>query len=270
VEQLIAESTGKNGHGILPVVGEPLGPVESYGHDRLFVALQLGGHEFQSEALHALQEGGHPVVRLQLRGRYDLGAQVFTWEMATAVAGYHLGINPFDQPNVEAAKVRARDMVSAYHETGALPRSKPAPLSAAKLRAFLAQLKPGDYVALQAYVAPTAQAADALQSLRLRLRDRLKVATTWGFGPRFLHSTGQLHKGDAGNGLFIQLTADAGRDVPIPEAAGSASSTMTFGVLEAAQAQGDQRALLDAGRRVIHFHLGRDVVAGLKRLESWV
>ena len=266
VEQLIAESTGKEGRGILPVVGEPLGAPEVYGDDRLFVGLELAGDELDDSALAALEDAGHPVVRLYLRDRYDLGGQMFLWEVATAVAGYHLGINPFDQPNVESAKVLARKMVAAYTEKGALLRGESAPLTAEAVREFLAQAKPGDYVTLQAYVTPGTETDVALQVLRIRLRDRLKLATTSGYGPRFLHSTGQLHKGDAGNGLFIQFTADDPRDADIPDEAGSSESSITFGVLKEAQAQGDQRALLDAGRRVIRFHLKDDVVGGVKRL----
>jgi hypothetical protein len=266
VEQLIAESTGKEGRGVLPVVGERLGSPEVYGDDRLFVGLELAGDELDEAALSALEEAGHPVVRLYMRDLYDLGRQMFLWEMATAVAGYYLGINPFDQPNVESAKVLAREMVAAYIQTGALARGEYAPLSARTLRAFLAQARPGDYLTLQAYVTPTAETDEALQALRTALRDRWKLATTSGYGPRFLHSTGQLHKGDAGNGLFVQFTSDDPRDAPIPDEAGAPESSISFGVLKEAQAQGDRRALLDAGRRVIRFHLGDDVAGALNRL----
>jgi transaldolase/glucose-6-phosphate isomerase len=266
VEQLIAESTGKEGRGILPVVGEPLGPPEVYGDDRLFVHIRLDGDETHDAALDTLEAAGHPVVRLNLRDRYDLGGQFFLWEMATAVAGHRLGINPFDQPNVEAAKVLARRMVAEYTEKGTLPSGESAPLSPEALKEFLAQAQPSDYIALQAYLRPTAETDTALLRLRTRLRDRLRLATTVGYGPRFLHSTGQLHKGDAGRGLFIQFTADDPRDAPIPDEAGSPESSITFGVLKAAQALGDRQALLDAGRRVIRFHLRDDVVGGLKRL----
>jgi transaldolase/glucose-6-phosphate isomerase len=266
VEQLIAESTGKDGKGILPVVGEPLAGPLAYGDDRLFVALELAGEELDQEALAVLEYIGHPVVRLYLRDLYDLGQQVLLWEMATAVAGYHLGINPFDQPNVESAKVLAREAIAAYMEKGALPRADSVPLTAGALLGFLDQAQPGDYVSLQAYVTPTADADVALRELRTRLRDHLKLATTSGYGPRFLHSAGQLHKGDAGNGLFIQLTADDARDAAIPDEAGSTESTMTFGVLKEAQVQGDYQALRRAGRRVLRFHLGDDVIAGLRAL----
>jgi transaldolase/glucose-6-phosphate isomerase len=282
VEQLIAESTGKEGTGILPVVGEPLGPPEVYGDDRLFIHLRLSGDDTHDAALDVLEAAGHPVVRLNLQDRYDLGGQFFLWEMATAVASHLLGINPFDQPNVEAAKVLARRMVAEYTEKGALPSGESAPLTAEALNEFLARdpsttgSRPialavdsrRSYIALQAYLQPTAETDAALAALRAHLRDRFRLATTVGYGPRFLHSTGQLHKGDAGNGLFIQLTADDQRDAPIPDEAGSSDSSITFGVLKAAQALGDQQALLDAGRRVIRFHLGEDIVGGLRRLIS--
>ncbi len=266
LEQLIAESTGKEGEGILPVVGEPLGPPEVYGGDRLFVYLRLDGDDTHDEAVQILEDAGHPVVRLRLRDIYDLGEQFFLWEMATAVAGYRLGINPFDQPNVEAAKVLTRKAIAAYSETGTLPEDEPAPLKPEVLRCFLEQAKESDYVALQAYIQPTAKTDAALLDFRTRLRDHLKLATTVGYGPRFLHSTGQLHKGDAGNGLFIQFTANIPQDVPIPDEAGSPASSMTFGVLKMAQVLGDKGALLGAGRRVIRFHLGEDVVDALKKL----
>ena len=280
VEQLIAESTGKEGQGILPVVGEPLGPPEVYGDDRLVVQLRLNGDETHDAALVALEGAGHPVVRLNLHDPYNLGGQFFLWEMATAVAGHLLGVNPFDQPNVEAAKVLARQMVTEYTREGALPAEKPALTGngitvyddvtagtpGEALTAFLNQAQPGAYVALQAYVQPTAETDAALLALRTRLRDKYRLATTVGYGPRFLHSTGQLHKGDAGHGLFIQFTADDAQDAPIPDEAGSPASSITFGVLKAAQALGDRQALLNAGRRVIRFHLGTDVVVNLNQL----
>jgi transaldolase/glucose-6-phosphate isomerase len=276
VEQLIAESTGKEGTGILPVVGEPLGPPEVYGDDRLFVHLRLDGDDTHEAATQVLEDAGHPVVRLNLHDPYDLGGQLFLWETATVVASHRLGINPFDQPNVEAAKVLARRMVAEYTEKGTLPGMELAPLTAEALNGFLAQAQPGDpatgsgrsYIALQAYLQPTAETDAALAALRIRLRDRFKLATTVGYGPRFLHSTGQLHKGDAGRGLFIQFTADDPRDAPIPDEPGRPDSSITFGVLKAAQALGDQRALLDAGRRVIRFHLETDVAGGLRRLSE--
>jgi glucose-6-phosphate isomerase len=258
VEQLVAESTGKEGKGILPVVGEPLGPPEVYGDDRLFVYLQLDGDHTHEEAVQTLRDVGQPVIHLRLRDLYDLGDQFFLWEMATAVAGSRLGINPFDQPNVEAAKVLARDAIAVYTETGELPQGPPAALTPQALADFLSQANVGDYISLQAYVQPTTETDAVLLSLRSRLRDQLRLATTVGYGPRFLHSTGQLHKGDAGNGLFIQLTADEEHVVPIPDEAGSPESSMSFGVLMMAQALGDEQALLESGRRVIRFHLRLD------------
>jgi glucose-6-phosphate isomerase len=280
VEQLIAESTGKGGRGIVPVVGEPLGAPARYGDDRLFVELRLANDRHDKDELAPLQQVGHPVLRLRLRERYDLGGQFFLWEMATAVAGQRLGINPFDQPNVEAAKVLARQVVAEYKARGTLPAEPPAltgdglavygntvaPSPTAALRAFLQQAQAGDYVALQAYLTPTPAADEALLALRTQIRDRWRLATTVGYGPRFLHSTGQLHKGDAGRGLFIQFTADDAHDAPIPDEAGAPGSSITFGVLKAAQAAGDRQALLNAERRVIRFHLGADVSAGLARL----
>jgi glucose-6-phosphate isomerase len=268
VEQLIAESTGKEGKGILPVVGEPPGPAEVYGADRLFVHVRLAGDATYDAAVQALQEAGQPVLRLDLGDLYDLGSQFFLWEMATAVASWRLGVNPFDQPDVEAAKKLARRMVAAYQEQGTLPASQPAPLSAAALHQFLAGAQPGAYIALHAYLQPTPETEAALQALRLHLRDLYHLAVTLGYGPRFLHSTGQLHKGDAGRGLFVQLTADAAQDAPIPDQAGAPDSSISFGVLKMAQALGDGQALREAGRRVIHFHLGTDILGGLKQLMS--
>lgn len=266
VEQLIAESTGKEGKGILPIVGEPVGPPDVYGSDRLFVHLRLEGDDTHDADVQALEGAGHPVIRLQLNDLYDLGGQFFLWEMATAVASHRLRINPFNQPNVDAAKVLARDMVAEYKAKGMLPSVESAPLTAQALDRFLAQARPGGYVALQAYVRPTLETDAALLALRTRLRDRTQLATTAGYGPRFLHSTGQLHKGDAGNGLFIQFIGDTPRDALIPDAASAPESSITFGVLKMAQALGDRQALLNVGRRVIRFHLQGDVSAEIGRL----
>ncbi|OIP35607.1 MAG: transaldolase [Deltaproteobacteria bacterium CG2_30_66_27] len=280
VEQLIAESTGKEGRGIVPVVGEPPGPPEVYGKDRLFVYLRLEGDDSLDGAVQDLENAGHPVVRLRLKDPYDLGGQIFLWEMATAVAGHRIGINPFDQPNVESAKILARRMLDDYRKEGRLPSLVPtlraggiavygdvlAETPGDALIAFLGQALPGDYVALQAYVQPGAGIDHALLALRSFLRDRYKMATTVGYGPRFLHSTGQMHKGDAGRGLFLQWTADDPLDVPIPDEAGSPASSVTFGILKTAQALGDRQALLDAGRRVLRIHLGPDPLVGFTSL----
>ena len=256
VEQLIAESTGKEGIGILPIAGESLGSPDVYGDDRVFVYLKVGEDTTHDADLKALEEVGHPVLHIQLADIYDLGGQFFVWEFATAVASHILEINPFDQPNVESAKVFARQIVTAYSKTGVLPEGESTNPSIKALAEFLESSSPGDYVAFQAYVQPTPEVEAALQALRLGTRDRYKVATTLGFGPRFLHSTGQLHKGDAGNGLFVQFTSQPSQDIDIPDEAGSPDSTMTFGTLKMAQALGDAQALRDADRRVISIPLG--------------
>jgi glucose-6-phosphate isomerase len=266
VEQLLAESLGKEGKGILPVIGEIITRPENYGQDRLFVQIRMAGDSSEEKALKTLAQAGHPVVRWTLNDRYDIGGQFFLWEMATAVAGHILGVNPFDQPNVEAAKVSARKMVAAFQQTGKIPQDTPSTASSLALHRFLSQGQAGDYIAIQAYLLPTGETSRALQNLKKRLRDRYRMATTLGFGPRFLHSTGQLHKGDSGGGLFIQLTGDMGRDVFIPENPESRESSLSFGVLLTAAALGDKLALQEAGRRVISFNLGSDVQAGLRRL----
>lgn len=266
VEQLIAESTGKDGTGILPVVGETPGPPDAYGNDRLFVHIRLEGDHTHDAALAAVKQVGHPVVTLRVKDAYDIGGQLFLWEMATVIAGARLGIQPFDQPNVESAKVLAHEMVAEYMEKGILAVGETAPFTGEAFKTFINQARPGDYVSIHAYVRPTPATDTVLNDLRLRLRDKLKLATTVGYGPRFLHSTGQLHKGDGGNGLFIQLASEAIQDVPIPDEAGRPTAAMTFGVLKKAQALGDAQALRNAGRRLIRFDLGTDVVGGLYQL----
>ena len=284
VEQLIAESTGKNGQGIVPVVGETLGGPEVYRGDRLFVYLRLKGEPTHDRAMRFLEQAGHPVVWLELNDLLDLGAQFFLWEMATAVAGYRLGIHPFDQPDVEAAKALARQMVAAYQAEGALPEQNPDfrsgeisiyldqpdfPLANSpgeSLNSFLKLARADAYVAVQAYVQPTPETDHWLALLRTRIRAKTKLAATVGYGPRFLHSTGQLHKGDAGKGLFIQFSSEPVQDVAIPDVAGSEDSSISFGVLKLAQALGDRQALLENGRRVIRIHLGQNARSGLKSL----
>jgi transaldolase/glucose-6-phosphate isomerase len=289
VEQLIAESTGKEGRGILPVVGESLGHPDIYTEDRLFVSMQIEDDLLHDARLEALEQAGHPVIRIRLHDRYDLGRQLMLWKIATALAGSRLGINPFDQPDVEAAKILARKAIAEYSEEGALPSEEPLlsqdgveiyydpPLMTGKevaqkaqniqdaLEGFLAQATEGAYVAVHAYLQPTPENDAALQTFRLHLRDRTKLATTVGYGPRFLHSTGQLHKGDAGRGLFIQITSDDPKDVLIPDQAGAPGTTISFGVLRDAQAMGDRQALLNGGRQVIRFHFN-DVISGLEKL----
>ena len=277
VEQLIAESTGKDGKGILPVVGEKVTSPDVYGDDRVFFYLRLD--DTYDAQVDALKSDGQPVVTIYLNDRYDLGGQFFLWEMATAIAGYSMGIHPFNQPNVEAAKNLARAKIEEYQKTGKLQVLDPniegdgmqvigdiqATSPAAALQVFLNQPEDGAYISVHAYVDPTESAAEVLSSLQTKLRDTTKLATTIGFGPRFLHSTGQLHKGDGGKGLFIQLTSDKAQDVDIPDTAGSDESGMTFGTLIDAQALGDRQALLDANRHVIRFHLS-DVVANIQSL----
>jgi len=260
VEQLIAESTGKEGLGILPVVGETPGPLDSYGQDGLFVQVVVGEDVPFESVVREADRAGYPIARVTIEDVYDLGALFFLWEVATAVAGHTLGINPFDQPNVEAAKVLARQMIQDFETTGQVPPSREQPAEPETLRAFLESPPEGGYVALQAY-APSAPSTDrALGALRAAIRDATQMAVTVGYGPRFLHSTGQLHKGDAGHGRFIQLLVDSIQDLEIPGAVSDASSELTFGTLIAAQAAGDRRALLDAGRRVLTLRLDRNGV----------
>jgi glucose-6-phosphate isomerase len=279
LEQLIAESTGKEGKGILPVLGEPLADPRVYGQDRVFVFFQNEADN-NSPEIAALVQAGHPVISIKPNDRFDLGGQMFLWEMATAVAGHLLGINPFDQPDVEATKAHTRRMISLYREHKELPSELPSsttqecviyggPPAAAfadALKTFLSETAQDDYVCLQVYLSPTPEVDEALRKLRETIFAKHGLAVTIGYGPRYLHSTGQLHKGDSGNGLFIQLTADDLLDIGIPDRIGVAGSTLTFGALKAAQAQGDWQALKDAGRRVIRFHWKANPAAGLKKL----
>jgi glucose-6-phosphate isomerase len=284
VEQLVAESTGKEGRGILPVVGEAPAPPSVYGDDRLFVHVQQEGDSSHDAALAEFQAAGHPTVHMTIHDRYDLGRQFFVWELATAVAAVRLEINPFDQPNVESAKQRAKELVATYAKEGKLPEEEPtlradgielygevaAGRMAEALRAFIGSGTEGGYLALHAYLEPTPATDRALSGLATAIRERTRLATTVGYGPRFLHSTGQLHKGDAGRGLFIQLTANDAQDVPIPDDPAVAGSPISFRVLTEATVRGDARALREAGRRVARFHLGDDAVAGLGRLIGWL
>lgn len=276
VEQLIAESTGKDSKGLLPVNLEPECAACAYGADRLFVHLRLD--DAADARAQAIAAAGHPVLCLQLADASDLGAAFFHWEIATTIAGFFLRIHPFDQPDVEAAKDLARQMVAAYQRRGALPEPAPdlvdglalyGPVQGTTLPQALAHFLGApkrEYIALQAHLPPTPATTTALQDLRGQLLAHTGLATTLGFGPRFLHSTGQLHKGDAGRGLFIQLTADSAEDAPIPDAAGAAASSITFGVLAQAQALGDRQALVQRGRAVLRIHLGADIAAGIAQL----
>ena len=287
IEQLIAESTGKEGKGIVPVDDEPLGPPEAYGQDRLFAYIRYtGGVDAAQDAkVAALEKAGHPVVRIELADLIDLGEEFFLWEMATAVAGSMLGINAFDQPNVQESKGYTKSFLDGYKKAGRLPEEEPiltadgikvygdaANRQALKgadtledaLKAHFARVQAGDYFAVNAFVERTDASRQALQAIRLRVRDKKKVATTLGYGPRFLHSTGQLHKGGPNTGVFLQITSDDAEDLPIP------GEPYTFGVLKAAQALGDFLSLSKRNRRALRVHLGKDVVAGLKKLQAAV
>lgn len=259
IEQLVAESTGKHGLGVVPVDGEALGESSVYGEDRVFVGVSVGDEAL--DGLDALAEAGHPVIRLTLSDVHDLGAEFWRWELATAVAGWVLGINPFDQPNVEESKANTARVLEgvmdgasplrdeAAAETGGALRVSGAPgtTAAEAVRAFLGETAAGDYVSIHAYLDRTPAHEARLRQIQTSIRDRTKLATTLGFGPRFLHSTGQLHKGGPNRGVFMQITCDHREDVPIPgEAYG-------FATLIDAQAEGDLRSLRDKERRVLRL-----------------
>jgi transaldolase/glucose-6-phosphate isomerase len=282
VEQLLAESTGKEGKGLVPIEGEPVGVPEVYGSDRLFVYIHLQSHhdEKLNQKVKALSVAGHPVVRITLAEPYDLGEEFFRWEFATAVAGILMQINAFDQPNVQESKDNTKEVLEAYKKTGKLPETKPLieenglqlfadpkEISGAKTLSegfsrFLSFVKSGDYFAFMAYFQRTPSHDEAFANLRTYVRDNLYCATTMGYGPRFLHSTGQLHKGGANQGVFLQLTADDSQDLKIP------GEAFGFSVLKQAQAFGDYQALLKHKRRVVRLHLGKDIGVGLEKLSS--
>ncbi len=291
VEQLVAESTGKKGHGILPVAGEKWLGAENYAFDRLFVNLRLENDHSFTEQISDLKKAGFPVVEIVWDDVYELGAEFLRWEIATAVAGWCLGIQPFDQPNVEQAKVIAREFLKKYIEQGINP-TIPAALtedgisilgdakyssvkqSLADLFGKIQQGSAGktlrSYLCIQPFLKPDTKTTAALKELRDAIGEKYKIAVTCEYGPRFLHSTGQLHKGDAGNGLFIQFTGNMPEDTPIPDEPGSEKSAMTFGVLKNAQALGDRMALLDNKRSVLTFDLGSDHAGSLKKITSLV
>jgi len=265
IEELLAESLGKDGKGLVPVDDEPLGSPAVYGDDRVFVAITLDGDDSSELHLNALEDAGHPVIRIPLKDHLEVGAEFFRWELATAAAGVALGVNPFDEPDVVRGRETTATLLSSWKKSRRLPEwpvdvaegglalltnsgTKFASVSQG-LQAFLGQAGPGDYIGILAYLAPTAENWGRLQELRTLLRDRLRVATTVGFGPRYLHSTGQLHKGGRANGLFLQLTGEDKDDMAIP------GSGYGFATLKAAQALGDLQTLRDAGRRVVRVHL---------------
>jgi transaldolase/glucose-6-phosphate isomerase len=284
VEQLLTASLGKGGRGLLVIDGEPVGEPAVYGPDRLFVYLRLESSPdaAQDAAVKALHDSGQPVVRIAIQDLYCVGGEFFRWQLAAAVAGSVLGINPFDQPDIESAKTATRKLTAEFDRTGALAPETPlrqgdgltlyadarnagelaagSASVAATLKAHLGRVKAGDYVALLAFLEMNPANEAALRAIRTRLRDRLKAATAVAFGPRYLHSSGQAFKGGANTGLFLQITADDAADVPVP------GYKYTFGVVKAAQARGDLTVLADRGRRVLRVHLGRDVSAGLAAL----
>jgi len=278
-EQLIAESTGKEGKGYIPIGLEPLGRPEAYADDRLFIVLQLPGPSMTLGAeIENIIAAGRPVVVLELRDVHCLGAEFFRWEFATSVAAIPLGIDPFDEPNVQESKDNTKRVLAGYAERGSLSAEQPV-VTGGALRVYggspasspeealvrhLDTARPGDYVAIMAYVDPTEAALGALQELRAAIRDRHHVATTLGFGPRFLHSTGQLHKGGPNTGIFVQVTCDESADAAIP------GERFGFRVLEAAQAEGDLASLRAHGRRVIRLHVEADLEPALERLASAV
>jgi transaldolase/glucose-6-phosphate isomerase len=285
-EQLIAESTGKQGRGLIPIADEPPGAPAAYGSDRVFIYLRHpGSARAQDDAIAALEKAGQPLVRIEIADPAQLGQEFFRWEMATAIAGAVLGINPFDQPDVEASKVATRELTDAIEKRGALPAETPVfrangialfaddgnagalrqaganSTLESWLQAHLSRLHPGDYFATLAYVERNATSIAALQQLRTAVRDRKQVATCAEFGPRFLHSTGQAYKGGPNTGVFLQITADAGQDAAVP------GRKASFGLIQAAQARGDFRVLAERGRRVLRAHIAGEVAAGLAEID---
>lgn len=258
LEQLIAESTGKEGRGILPVIGET--PGGRYGSDRVFVFLELEGEEFPEYIRSEVSGRGLPGITIKVPGPYGIGGQIYTWELATAVAGSILEINPFDQPNVESTKKAAR-AVLAQMKKGAFPAGaqsspegvsvygSPGEASPAALKKFLGRITEGKYIGIQAFLAPSGKTRSLIGLIAESLRQKTGAAVTCGFGPRYLHSTGQLHKGDSGKGCFIQFVSGPGKDIPVP------GTGLGFGALTLAAALGDRKALADAGREVLTFYL---------------
>jgi transaldolase/glucose-6-phosphate isomerase len=289
LEQLLAESTGKQGHGIIPVDREALGAPDVYGNDRVFAYLRLetAPDATQDAQVSTLEKAGQPVIRISVADVYSIGQEFFRWEIATAVAGSIIGINAFNQPDVEASKIATRELTTAYEKTGSLPaessvledkgiklftdpKNADALAKAAGtnknltgyLRAHLNRIGAGDYFALLAFVEMTAEHEVKLQALRHSVRDKKHAATCLGFGPRFLHSTGQAYKGGPNSGVFLQVTCDDAADLPVP------GQKYTFGIVKAAQARGDFQVLADRGRRALRVHLGKDLNAGLATLAA--
>jgi glucose-6-phosphate isomerase len=287
LEQLIAESTGKIGKGIIPVDREKLAKPGVYGNGRVFAYLRLANkpNSAQDAAVAAIEKAGHPVIRITLPNVYTLGQEFFRWEIATAVAGSIIGINAFNQPDVEASKIETKKLTSQYESTGSLPPESPffvskeaklfadeknaAELAGGKtlgdvLKTHLSRIRTSDYFAVLGYIPMNAENEKALQAMRLSVRDAKKVATCLGFGPRFLHSTGQAYKGGPNSGVFLQITCDDATDLAVP------GQKYTFGVVKAAQARGDFAVLAERGRRALRVHLGKNLKSGLGALAKAV
>jgi hypothetical protein len=291
IEQLIAESTGKKGKGILPVREAQADEKVMAGTDRIFVYCQSKADKEADSVVDKLLAANKPFVRIVLKDAYDLGGEFFRWEIATAIAGHILNINPFDQPNVESAKVQARQMVDRFKKEGQLPvadrtvetdgfklsGSAVTGFSMDEIKTYFKSLKDKanadidiGYIAIQAYMMPSADHDKQLMNFRKWLQSGTKKVVTVGYGPRFLHSTGQLHKGDNGKGFFIQILSKPSADCPIPDKAGMAPSSITFGILIRAQAFGDRQALIDAHRALVTIDLGQPVSGGLKKFRKMV
>jgi glucose-6-phosphate isomerase len=281
LEQLIAESTGKDGKGILPVDLEPTILGNEYGKDRVFCYLKISGDNHFDEKVSEIKSAGFPIVEIELENIYQLGAEFFRWEFATAVAGYVLDVQPFDQPNVESAKVATRAMIKDYQVKGKLPKLEPA-LQSEGIRVFgdikadnLTEVmssflskceKDKSYISIQAFLKPGDNTWQQLQLLRLKILQKYKVATTLGYGPRFLHSTGQLHKGDGGNGFFIQIISKYSQDTALPDSAGVDNSSISFGTLIRAQSLGDRQALLENQRPILRVELDESQIVKIINL----
>jgi transaldolase / glucose-6-phosphate isomerase len=289
LEQLLAESTGKQGKGLIPVDREPLFGPDVYGTDRVFAYIKYAsdGDSETESSVAALERAGEPVIRITINNLYDIGQTFFQWEIATAVAGSVFGINPFDQPDVEASKIVTRDLTSEFEKTGSLPSEKPildqdgiklftdkanadellnggGNILGAVIRRHIDRVRPGDYFGLLAYIPVFAEYEDKLEEMRRQIVESKQVATILGFGPRFLHSTGQAYKGGPNSGVFLQITYEEPEDLPVP------GQKYTFGIVKAAQARGDFQVLLDRRRRTLRIHLGTDLAGGLNHLRDLI
>jgi hypothetical protein len=288
LEQLLAESTGKQGHGLIPVDREPLVETDKYRKDRIFAYIKYAGDNSAEieNAVSALEKAGQPVIRIVLNDLYDLGQTMFQWEIATAVAGSVIGIDAFNQPDVEASKIATRELTDEFEKAGSLPAEKPileqdgiklftdpanaeallngASTLGAVIRQHLDRIHPGDYFGLLAYIPMFPEYEEILQQMRVEILESKEVATVLGFGPRFLHSTGQAYKGGPNSGVFLQITCDEANDLQVPQ------QKYTFGIVKAAQARGDFQVLADRHRRALRVHLGKDIAKDLNHLRDLV